>query len=79
MADDNWTDREVIVAFTRMLRTVILWVPWLIITLYFAVAKDLIFFDRPDIPAWMHVLFFAWLIITLPLVVWITLKKIWKM
>ena len=76
---DNWTDKEVIIAFTRMLRTVILWVPWLGVTLYAAVAKDLAFFDRPDIPLWLHVLFFVWLVISLPALVWVTLKKIWKM
>ncbi len=76
---DNWSDKEVIAAFTRMLRTVIMWVPWFGITLYFAVAKDWAFFDRPDIPTWAHILFFAWLVVTLPLLAWLTLKKIWKM
>jgi len=76
---DNWTDKEVVIAFTRMLRTVVMWVPFLMITLYFAVVKDLVFFDDPDIPTWMHILFFAWIIIMLPLLAWITFKKIWKM
>lgn len=75
---NNWTDKEIISAFFKMVRTVILWVSWLIITLFCAVSKDLAFFDNPGIPLWAHVLFYAWVIITLPLIIWVTGKKIWN-
>lgn len=74
---NNWSDKEIISAFFKMLRTVVIWVIWLVFTLFWAVSKDLAFFDDPHIPLWAHILFFAWVIITLPLIVWITGRKIW--
>lgn len=74
---ENWSDNEVISDFFKMVRTVIMWVFWLFFTLYWAVFQDLAFFDKPHVPMWEHILFFAWVVITLPLLIWITLKKIW--
>ncbi len=74
----NWTDKEVIKAFVRMLKTIVMWVVWLIISLYFGVEQGFAFFDDPQIKTWIHILFFAWVIIMIPLLIWVTFKKIWK-
>lgn len=75
---EYWSDKEVVIAFTRMLRTILLIVPFVLITLYFAVNRNLVFFDDPEIPMWHHILFFALIIILLPLLRWFILKRIWK-
>ena len=74
--EDNWTDKDIAEAFFRMLRTIVIWVGWMI-TIFWGIRKDLAFFDNPRVPGWEHVLFFVWLAATLPLLVWLTLRKIW--
>lgn len=77
--NDNWSDKEIIASFFKMVYTVALWVSWLVFTIYWGIAKDWAFFDNPHIHAWQHIVFFIWLVCTLPLWIWITLVKIWKL
>ncbi|HLR37342.1 MAG TPA: hypothetical protein VK084_04795 [Chitinophagaceae bacterium] len=74
---DNWSDKEVVEAFVHMLKTIILWVIWLVISLFFGVQKGWAYFNSPIVTTWEHILFFAWIVIMLPIVIRITFK-IWK-
>jgi hypothetical protein len=76
--NDNWTDREIIASFFKMVYTVVLWVAWLIFSIFLGIVKDWAFFDDPHIGLWQHIVFYLWLVCTLPLLVWVTVVRIWK-
>lgn len=75
--NDQWSDQEIRAAFFKMAATLGLWVTWLMITLLWGIGKDWAFFDR-GIALWQHLVFYGWVIVTFPVVVWITITRIWK-
>lgn len=75
---DQWTDKEVKEAFLKMVVSIALWVVWFLFTVFWGLIKDFAFFDDPHIAWWQHALFYLWFASTLPVVVWITLVKIWR-
>jgi hypothetical protein len=77
-SNDNWSDKEIIASFFKMVYTVALWVAWLVFTIFWGIAKDWAFFYNANIHGWQHIVFFTWFAVTLPLLIWITVVKIWK-
>jgi len=75
--NDQWSDEDIRAAFFKMMATLGLWVSWLMITLLWGIGKDWAFFDS-GISTWQHIIFYLWLVGTLPVVIWITVTKIWK-
>jgi hypothetical protein len=75
--NDQWSDREIRAAFFKMAATLGLWVTWLMITILVGAGKDWAFFDK-GIQPWQHIAFYAWFVLTLPVVIWLTVRKIWK-
>lgn len=47
------------------------------ITILVGAGKDWAFFDK-GIHPWQHIVFYAWFVLTLPVVIWLTVRKIWK-
>lgn len=76
--NDQWSDKEIREAFAKMVMTLGLWVFWLMISIFWGIAKDWAFFDSQYVHTWQHIVFFAWLVCTLPVVIWVTRTKIWK-
>lgn len=78
MSNDNWSDKDIAAAFFKMAITLGMWISWLIFTLFWGIGRDWAFFDNAHIVTWQHGLFYAWVICTLPVLIWITKAKIWK-
>jgi hypothetical protein len=79
MSQDDWSDKDVTAAFLKMVLTLALWVFWMIFNIFWGIVKDLAFFDNALIPLWEHIVFFIWLVGTLPVMIWLTVVKIWKL
>lgn len=77
--NDQWSEKELKAAFFKMVYTLGLWILFMMITIFLGVGKDWAFFDSARIHAWQHIVFFAWLIIVIPVILWVTIKKIWKL
>jgi hypothetical protein len=76
--NDHWSEKELREAFFKMVYTLGMWIFFMMVTIFLGVGKDWAFFDSSRVHAWQHILFFAWLIITIPLISWVTIVKIWK-
>jgi hypothetical protein len=77
--NDDWNDKDIVSAFFKMVYTLGLWIFWLMFTIYWGIARDWAFFDHSGVPIWQHIVFFVWLTGTLPLIIWVTRTKIWKL
>ncbi|MGH2642560.1 MAG: hypothetical protein ACRDE2_01305 [Chitinophagaceae bacterium] len=76
--NDQWSEKELKDAFFKMVYTLGLWIIFMMITIFIGVGKDWAFFDSSRIHAWQHILFFTWLVIVVPILIWVTVVKIWK-
>jgi hypothetical protein len=77
--NDQWSEKELKEAFFKMVYTLGLWISFMMVTIFLGVGKDWGFFDSTHVHAWQHILFFAWLVIVIPILLWVTIIKIWKL
>lgn len=77
-APGSQTDKELLIMFSRIARSVLLWLFWLLLNAYWGIAKDYAFFDNPSIHGTGHLLFYAWFLGSMVLMIWITVRLIWK-
>ncbi|MCL6524866.1 MAG: hypothetical protein K6T34_09420 [Thermoflavifilum sp.] len=57
-------DPEIKQQFKKIWLSLFIWIVWLNVNMVAGVFFDLGFFDNPSIPAWAHILFFSWFLLS---------------